>query len=315
MPDVAHKNREEHGKYGPGHWEVAALADRQHTMVAHRQLLELGVGQDAIEYRVHVGQLREVFTGVYTIASPELPGVGRLHAAVLSCGPGAVLSHRSAAHLWNVLPTARARPDVTTLRGRCADRMGINVHRVRRLHPHDLGTIDGIPVTSLARTFLDLAEVVSRRRLVFALEKAEKMDVLDLGAIKAVIARSPGRRGLKPLTAAITEIEPEALYSHEGLERLFVEFCRRYEIEMPVMNAVVDGYVVDAYWPAHNLIVELDSWEHHRTRRAFEADRRRDAALTGKVLRVTHRWLSEEPDDLAKTLRRLTASPSLAATA
>ena len=95
MPDVAHKNREEHGKYGPGQWEVAALADRQHNMVGHRQLRDLGIGQDAIEYRVRTGRLREVFPGAYALANPNEPGLGRLQAAVLSCGPGALLSHGS----------------------------------------------------------------------------------------------------------------------------------------------------------------------------------------------------------------------------
>src|SRR5436309_1612064 len=230
MPDVAHKNREEHRKYGPGHWDVAELADRQHNMVGHWQLRDLGIGQDAIEYRVHTGRLRAVFTGAYALGSPEQPGLGRLHAAVLSCGPGALLSHGSGGALWAVLPTAQALIDVTTLRGRCADRDGIRVHRVRRLHENDVAEIDGIPVTSLARTFLDLAEVVPRRKLVYALEKAEKMGLLDLGAIEAVMARSRGRRGLKPLAAALQEIEPEAKYSHEGIERLFISFCRRYGI-------------------------------------------------------------------------------------
>ena len=316
MTDVAHRNREEHGKYGPGDWEAAELADRQHSMVAHWQLRELGIGQDAIEYRARVGRLHEIYTGVYTLGSRDVPELGRLHGAVLSCGYGALLSHRSAAALWDILPTARARVDVTTLRGRCADRDGIHVHRVRRLHPDDRAVIQGISVTSVARTILDIAEVVPRRKLVYALEQAERLRVFDLHEIGALMARSRGRRGLKALTAALKEIEPEAQYTHKGMERLFIAFCRRYEIAIPAMNVSVEGYTVDAYWREHNLIVELDSWEHHRTRRAFEEDRRRDAALTPEVLRVTHRWLTKEPDDLAATLRRrLTAPPLLAATA
>jgi len=316
MADVAHKNRDEHGKYGPGDWEVAELAHRQHSMVAHWQLRELGIGQDAIEYRERVGRLHKVFTGAYTVGSRAVPELGRLHGAVLSCGRGALLSHGSAAALWDLSGSAQARVDVTTIRGRCADRGGIRVHRVRRLHPDDRAEIDGIPVTSVARTLLDLAEVAPRRKLLYALEQAEKRRVFDLTDIEALMARSHGRRGLKALRAAIKEIEPEAQYTHDGMERLFIAFCKRYEIQLPAMNVVVEGYTVDAYWREHNLIVELDSWEHHRTRRAFEADRRRDADLSARVLRITHRMLTKESDDLAANVRRrLSASPSLAATA
>jgi hypothetical protein len=186
---------------------------------------------------------------------------------------------------------------------------------VRRLDPTDRDEIDGIPVTSLARTLLDIAEVVPRRRLVYALERAEKSRALDLREIRACMERNPGRRGLKPLRQALREIEPEALYAHEGLERLFIAFCSGRGIEMPAMNAVVAGFTVDALWEKRKLIVELDSWEHHRMRRSFEEDRRRDTilALAGySVLRVTKRLLEGEPDRLAALI---SASPSRAATA
>jgi hypothetical protein len=287
-------------------------------MVAHRQLRELGIGQDAIEYRVHVGRLHKVFAGVYTVGSRDVPELGVLHGAVLSCGPGALLSHRGASELWNVLPSAQALVDVTTLRGRCADRERIRVHRVRQIHPDDRAELHGIPVTSLARTLLDIAEVVPRRRLVYALEKAERLGVFDLRGIEAVMARGRGRRGLKALKAALDEVEPEALYAHKGLERPFIAFCRCYGLPMPAMNVSVEGYTVDAFWAEGRLVVELDSWEHHKDRRAFEDDRRRDAALKlarYEVLRVTHRWLTREPEDLARTIRALIASPLLAATA
>jgi hypothetical protein len=136
-------------------------------------------------------------------------------AAALACAPAALISHRTAAMLWGILDDSRAVIDVVAAANR-RSRRGIAFHRVRRLHPDDCDEIDGIPVTSLARTLLDIAEVVPRRRLVYALERAEKRQILDLREIEACMARNPGRRGLKALRLAIREIEPEALYAHEG---------------------------------------------------------------------------------------------------
>jgi hypothetical protein len=160
-------------------------------------------------------------------------------------------------------------------------------------------------VTSVARTLLDIAPVVPTRRLVYALEQLEKRREFDLTEIEAVMRHSHGHRGLKALTAAIKEIEPEAQFAHEGLERSFIAFCKRYELRKPAMNAVVEGLTVDALWAKEKLIVELDSWEHHKDRRAFEEDRRRDAvlALAGfQVLRITDRQLTRE---LAATISEL----------
>lgn len=317
MTDVDHIFRALHGKYGPGEWELAQLADSQGSVIARRQLVELGIGEDAIEYHVHIGRLHPLFTGVYAVGTPTPSPRGRFMGALLSCGDGALLSHRSAGAHRNLLGSAWSDIDVTVLRGRCAGRDGIRVHRARRLHPDDREEVDGIPVTSLARTLVDLAEVLPRRKLVYALEQAERMQALDVQEIEACIGRNRGRRGIQPLRQAIREIEPEAMHTRSKMERLLIAFCRRYEIEAPAMNVSVDGYTVDAYWPEARLIVELDSWEHHKTRRSFEEDRRRDAVLgeNHRLLRVTHRWLTREPDDLAAAIRRrLTSSPSRAPT-
>jgi very-short-patch-repair endonuclease len=293
---------------------VAALARRQHGVVALVQLLALGLSRRTVTTWVASGRLHPIHRGVYAVGHPLLSLQGRLMAAVLACGPYALISHRTAAMMWGLLDDFRAVIDVVSAANR-RGRKGIAFHRVRRLDPEDRHVIDGIPVTSLARTLLDIAEVVPRRRLVYALERAEKQHVLDLREIRACMARSPGRRGLKPLRQALREIEPEAQYAHEGLERLFIAFCRGRGIEMPAMNVVVEGFTVDALWEKRKLIVELDSWQHHRQRRSFEEDRRRDTilALAGySVLRVTKRLLEGEPDRLEALI---SASPSRAATA
>jgi uncharacterized protein DUF559 len=252
---------------------------------------------------------------VYAVGHTALRRTGWFMAAALAGGPGALVSHRSAAALHGLMDDSRPVIDVVAGTKR-RNRPTIVFHRSSAIHHDDRDQVDGIPVTGVARTLLDIAEVLPRRKLVYALERAEKRRVFDLAATDAVIARSHGRRGLKALTAAIKDIEPEAQYTHEGMERLFVDFCRRYDIPMPAFNVSVDGYTVDAYWREHNLVVELDSWEHHRNRRAFEEDRRRDLQLTPEVLRITHRMLTREPDALAASIgRRVSASPLLAATA
>jgi hypothetical protein len=233
-------------------------------------------------------------------------------AGAFAYGPGTLVSHQSAAWLRDLMSDSRAVTDVVGAAKR-SSRPGIRYHYARQLHPDDCAEIDGIPVTSLARTLLDIAEVVPRRRLVYAIERAENQGTLDMREIQAVMARWRGRRGLKPFRLALREIEPEALYAHDGLERLFIGFCRRYEVEMPAMNAVVEGFTVDALWADRKLIVELDSWEHHKDRRAFEEDRRRDAILgfAGyRIVRVTKRLLTTDSGRLEALLseRRLLAA-------
>jgi Transcriptional regulator, AbiEi antitoxin/Protein of unknown function (DUF559) len=296
---------------------MAAIAERQHGVVSHFQLRRLGFSASAIRRLVASGRLHVLHRGVYAVGHRALPANGSTMAAALAGGPGALVAHRSAAAVRGLLHDSRPVVDILVAGSR-RDRRGMVFHESRLIHPDDRSEVDGIPVTSVARTLLDIAEVVPRRKLVYALEQAERLRVFDLREVEALMARSRGRHGLKVLTAAIREIEPEAQHVRSRMERLFVAFCSRYELEVPAMNVSVEGFTVDALWAKRKLIVELDSWTHHNERRAFEEDRRRDAILKLAgygVLRVTYRWLTEEPDDLALTIRRLSASRSLAATA
>jgi hypothetical protein len=286
---------------------IARVADSQYGRISHRQLLALGLSASAIRKRVMSGRLHVVHRGVYAVGHAAAPVNGRLMAAVLAGGSGALVSHRSAAWLHGVLDDSRAVIDVVGA-ARRRSREGIVFHRSRRLDESDRGRIANIPVTSLPRTLLDIAAVIQQRRLVYALERAEKLGVFDFSAIHACCARNKGHHGLKPLTAAIQAIEPEAAHAHDGIERTFIAFCKRYAVPPPAMNASVAGLTVDALWAKQKVIVELDSWTHHRTRKAFEEDRRRDATLKlagYEVLRVTDCWLKEEPAQLAATLLNL----------
>jgi very-short-patch-repair endonuclease len=289
---------------------VAASAAGQGGVVATWQLFEVGLGKGAIDYWLRCGRLHVVHRGVYAVGHPVLGEMGRLWAAVLACGPNAVISHRSAAALRGIRPNNRKSIDVTVPGRTRHRRKGIDVHLVRHLDPRDVTTLDGIPVTTLARTLLDLAEVVPKSQLPRAISEADYLGLFDLRAVQELLGRSNGRRGQRPLTAALTDaVRGERTRS--DLEDAFLEFCDQRGIPKPKVNTSIDGREVDMAWPEHKLIVELDGYQGHRTRRAFEGDRRRDAAhlLAGlRTIRVTDRWLSNEPNDLDQTVKTLLAA-------
>jgi hypothetical protein len=231
-------------------------------------------------------------------------------AAVLACGPDALLSHRDAGTLWNLLTITGSRIDVTAPRS-LDGRPGISLHRARRVHPADRAEVDGIPVTSVARTLLDLAAVVPSRRLERAVDAAKRLQLFDLREIDRLLERSRGRRGRRALIAAIGAYRPSGLLRSE-LERLFLDAFRDAGLPQPSTNLFVAGEEVDAVWPDSRLVVEFDSHEFHRTRAAFERDRIRDAQLQRagyRVLRFTHRRLESEPAAIVDTVRALLKVP------
>ena len=287
---------------------AAALAEGQHGVAEYRQLLRLGLSADAIKHRAHHGRLHRLHRGVYAVGRRTVPQEGHWLAAVFACGPDAVLSHRSAAALWGLLRDARATIDVTVCVARRAGSGDIAVHSTRRLHQDDRERRDNIPVTSIARTLLDIAAVVPPCRLARAIDEADRLRLFDLRAIDEVCCRSKGKRGVGSLKEAIRRYRPSAPVTRSGLERLFVEICDRADLPRPAMNLFVAGYEVDAAWLDRGLVVEVDSFEFHRTRAAFETDRRRDAALQReglRVFRVTDRRLEEDPAGIAQDLRAL----------
>jgi very-short-patch-repair endonuclease len=232
-------------------------------------------------------------------------------AAVLTREKGALLSHRSAAALWGIGPAASPRVDVTLPSQSGNSPPGIALHRVRSLDPDDQAVRHGIPVTSIPRTLLDLAEVVDRARLERAFEEAERLGLLDLRAVEQLCERSRGRHGLRPLLTLLPSLSPPPETRSE-LERQFVAFCREAGLPTPVMNAQVAGFEVDALWPRAGLVVELDGYAFHGTRAAFERDRARDAALQVagyRVLRLTHRRLTTEPATVEQLIRPLLDRP------
>jgi very-short-patch-repair endonuclease len=235
-------------------------------------------------------------------------------AAVLACGPGAVLSHRAAAAVHDLRASTTGPIDVTSTRRHSL--RGIRCHYAHSLAPADTTTVDGIPVTTVARLCLDLAETLGPQQLRSTLEAAQRRDLLNFIALDALIARSRGRHGIKPLTEALGQLRDEAPWTQSELERRFLELIRAAGLPEPQCNVSVDGIVVDFYWPQQRLVVEVDGFRFHKTRRAFEEDRRRDArhAVAGRrVIRPTHERIVHRPQALLSDLVRLLSAPGRAA--
>jgi hypothetical protein len=211
---------------------AAELATSQDGVISLEQLLELGLSLKAIEYRLEVGRLHPILPGVYAVGHRVVSWRGRLMAAVLWAG-GALVSHRSAAALWEVLPSQRFRIDVVVPRKSPRSRREVQVHQSRLIHPDDRGVIGGIPVTSLPRTMLDLAEVERPRRLERALEESVRLGKLDGRKLDELLVRSKGRRGLKPLRSAlIAAVQEQPALKRSNSERASPESASR-----PTSNA------------------------------------------------------------------------------
>jgi very-short-patch-repair endonuclease len=226
-------------------------------------------------------------------------------AAVLACGPGAALSHVSAAALLGVRETVSVLLDVTA-RTR-ASRPGLRVHRAA-LDPRDTGTVRGIPVTP-ARTLIDLADVLQPDAVARAFEEAIRLRLLTAEDLRAALRRHPGRRAIPLLTAQSSRHLPGIQRTRSQLEQAFVRLIAEHHISpAPLINAHVHGYEVDASWPAHRLAVELDSLAHHRTRAAMRRDYDKALALTSAgfhVLRLDWEQVTTQATATARTLEAL----------
>jgi Protein of unknown function (DUF559)/Transcriptional regulator, AbiEi antitoxin len=289
---------------------IARLAADQHGVVALRQLRALGLSGSGVRTRAARGALHRIHRGAYAVGHPTLTAKGRWAAAVLACGPGAALSHRSAAALWGIRATSRAAVEVTVPGQAGRGQAGIQAHRCS-LDDAERTAIDGIPCTTLARTLLDLAEVIDRDSLEQACERAEGLELFDLSEVERVLTRAVGRQGAPLLRAAIPDSVADTAFTRSDLERRFLELSERAGLPRPLVNSWValkgGGYEVDFLWPEHRLIVELDGWSTHGNRRAFRRDRRRDVDLEVEgytVLRLTWEDVVLDGPEVVRRLRR-----------
>jgi hypothetical protein len=227
---------------------------------------------------------------------------------VLACGRGALLSHDSAAWLWGISTKPPAPYAVTAPNSR-RPRPPIQLHVALNLASKDRALHEGIPLTSVARTFLDVAATSRPRRLQRMLERSEELRLFDLEPVESVLARNKGHHGAGPLSRAIALYKP-APFTRSGLERRFLELVRKADLPRPTTGFNEAGFELDVYWPERRFAVELDTYETHGSRAAFERDRLRqeELKLAGiEMVRVTGTRLDREPTEVMRRIARLLA--------
>jgi very-short-patch-repair endonuclease len=282
---------------------IQALAGRQHGVVKRKQVREAGLSREALRRRVAAGWLVRLHDGVYAVGHTALTSESHLIAAVYASGEDALAGYRAAGKLWGVLRGSQPI-EVTGPRSREVAK-GFILHRSRLIHDEDRALIDNIPVTSLARTLVDLADVLPEKQLANAVHEAEVMRLFDLKQVQRVLERLPGRRGrhkLQRVLSAYRDVQP---FTRSRAERLVLKMCQDHGLPKPRTNTWVDIHEVDFFWPEAALVLEFDGGAVHRTTKAFYEDRRRDRALAARGIHVVRATDRDEPATLAKELKTI----------
>lgn len=289
---------------------INALASRQHGVLTREQLLDAGVNEDVIDRRLRTGRLRAVHRGVYAAGPTAVPRAREM-AACLACGTSAVVSQRTASALWGFLSsTSTSAPvEITLAQGR-RRRPGIRIRRMRDLRCDEVTHLDGIPITTPARTLLDLAAAVGSRELERALARALAQGLTTVEELDLLVRRHSRHRGSSVLRELLSAGEP-AITRSEAEER-FLALVRKTSLPPPGVNVGAAGYEVDFLWRAERVVVEIDGQAYHSLSPAFERDRLRDATLAAagyRVLRITWKRLLEEPEAVLVDVARAIATP------
>jgi hypothetical protein len=288
------------------------LRAARHCVITFDQLRALGLSADEIDYRADVGRLHRKYTEVFAVGRPDLPLDGVFLAAVLACGPDAILSHRSALRKWGLRGGGTYRVDVTAPRS-IKPKRGIRLHRPLHLDALDTSIVDGIPITSVAQTLLDVAAPSYRFNVGKLLHEAAVQELLDMRAIWAVLARSPRAPGARRLDWASREEVP---FTRSELEEAALSLFRSFSVPEPETNEWVwDGeklVEVDFLWRKLGLIVEVDGGRYHSTRWRRRQDAAKTAALRAQgwtVLRFPDVEINGTPAQVAATVLTAMGGP------
>ncbi len=301
---------------------IAALGEAQHCVMRLEHLETLGLTAGAVYKRAARGRLHRVHRGVYSLVPPKLlTREGLYLAAVFACGPGAVLSHRSAAALHGLRDWGHTKIEVTVPgRSGRSGHDGVLVHRSKTLSETDVTVENGIPCTTVARTLFDLADVVTRRQLERAFDQAEVMEAFDLRAINDQLERNPTRRAAAIVQSILEEHYIGRTPTRNELEEAGLAMSRACNLPDPEVNVLVDpgdgerAIEADLAWSEQRIIIQLDGRRFHHTRQAFERDRRNDQRLLAAgwlVIRVTWKQLRNEPERIRRTILKVMAQPRL----
>ena len=306
-------------RWGKGELDrlIVALAAKQHGVVGLWQLLAVGLSSAGVRTRVAAGKLHRLHQGVYAVGRPDVAMKGRWMAAVLACGDEAVLSHQSAATLHGLLDARAGRIHVTVPRRTTVARARIRAHRCTCLAPQDRVDVDGIACASVPATLLGIAATAPRRVLDSACNRAEMQGLLDMRAVEGLLDRRRSHPGAARLRSAL-EVDGLGLdRTKSRLEKRFLRLAREAGLSRPAVNAWMpipgEEMQCDFVWHRERVVVEVDAWETHGTRRAFRNDRRRDRVLRAhgwNPVRVTGDDIEHEPDAIVKQVRTL-LSPAI----
>jgi very-short-patch-repair endonuclease len=284
---------------------IAALAARQYGHVTREQLLEAGLTRGLIDTRLKKGRLIQVHRGVYAVGHRRIEPLARAKAAVLAGGPGAILSFSSAAFLWGLTTRLALPPELTVKKDRRI--AGLRIHTSNTLAHPDIKTQHGIRTTSPARTILDIAPTYNDDQLTRAVNDARHSRYLNLSDLAELLNRlphAPAAARLRPFVDTPTGI------TRSMFEDAFLRFVRHFELPVPDVNVMLGGYLVDALFKDHRLIVELDGWDFHNDRHSFETDRERDAAMLALgyvTVRITWERLTQLSRREATRLKKILA--------
>jgi very-short-patch-repair endonuclease/predicted transcriptional regulator of viral defense system len=278
-------------------WRRAAeLAASQQGVATTAQLRALGLSYDEILLAADTGRLHRIHRGVYLVGHTAMAPLAREQAALLACGEAAILSHVSAAALWQLRPSSPI-VDVTVVGRRIRRRQAIRLHVVGDIDGADVSRRYGLAVTSAARTLVDLAAVLEPEPLEAALSEAYALRRITERKLHAAVERNQGRPGAAALRALLTTQHGPTITKSRA-ERLLRALLRKAGLPQPLSNQPLLGHPVDILWPEQHLIVEFDGFQWHGHRAKFETDRARDAKLVAagyRVIRVTWRQLTETP--------------------
>ena len=290
--------------------DETALADLHYGVVTHAELLALGIGAEAIKHRLRTRRLIPLHPGVYALGHRRLRPEGFWLAAVKGVGAGAALSHAHAAALWDLRPMPEGVIHVTTSNRNGNRRVaGVRVHRVRSLPARETTVHREVPVTTVARTLLDLARSLRPRQLEQAVGRADRQGLFDLADARETLAAHRTRAGSPAFRALLDRLFGAApARTRSDLEIRFLELCDAHDLPRPHANAIVDGEEVDFHWPGTNVIVEADSWEFHRLPAERERDHAKRLKLTVagyRVVGITHDQMQQTPEATVHALRNL----------
>jgi predicted transcriptional regulator of viral defense system len=301
---------------------LAELADRQHAVFGLDQMRQLGLTARAVQKRVAAGRLHRIHQTVYSLVPKTLlTREGLYMAAVLACGPGAALSHRSAARLHGLRNDGYTRIEVTVPGRSSRTHSGVAAHRSMTLTESDITEVDNIPVTTVSRTLLDLADLITPRALERAFDQADMIEGVDLVKLNDQLARNPTRAGAKKIRRVLAEHYVGSTPTENDFEETFLALTRSLGLPDPRPQFWIDPgdgeppIRADFAWPDRRIVVETDGRRTHGTNQAFESDRRRDQRLTAAgwiVIRITWRQLTHRPHELRPVLLKLLgrASPN-----